>query len=57
MCLGDEEFVILLLYLDDICVFAASIDKMLDHIEFVFKWVEEFNLKINQRSITSFSKV
>ena len=46
MCLGDQQFVTLLLYLDNICIFAASIDKMLDHIELVFKWLEEFNLKI-----------
>ena len=46
MCLGDQQFVTLLLYLDDICIFAASIDKMLDHTELVFKWLEEFNLKI-----------
>ena len=32
MCLGDQQFVTLLLYLDDICVFATSIDEMLDHI-------------------------
>ena len=30
MCLGDQQFVTLLLYLDNICVFAASIDEMLD---------------------------
>ena len=30
MCLGNLQFVTLLLYLDDICVFAASIDEMLD---------------------------
>ena len=46
MCLGDQQFVTLLLYLDDICVFATSIDEMLDCIELVFKWLEEFNLKI-----------
>ena len=46
MCLGDQQFVTLLLYLDDICVFATSIDEMLDHIELVFKWLEEFNLQI-----------
>ena len=46
MCLGDQQFVTLLLYLDDICVFATSIDKMLDCIELAFKWLEEFNLKI-----------
>ena len=33
MCLGDQQFVTLLLYLDDICVFAASIDEILDQIE------------------------
>ena len=49
MCLGDQQFVTLLLYLDDICVFAASIDKMLDRIELVFKWLEEFNLKIKPK--------
>ena len=45
-CLGDQQFVTLLLCLDDICVFATSIDEMLDCIELVFKWLEEFNLKI-----------
>ena len=29
-CLGDQQFVTLLLYLDDICIFAPTIDKMLD---------------------------
>ena len=46
MCLGDQQFVTLLLYLDNSCIFATSIDKMLDCIELVFKWSEEFNLKI-----------
>ena len=49
MCLGDQQFVTLLLYLDDICIFAASIDEMLDHIELVFKWPEDFNLKIKPK--------
>ena len=49
MCLGDQQFVTLLLYLDDICVFATSIDEMLDSIELVFKWLEEFNLKIKPK--------
>ena len=51
MCLGDQQFVTLLLYLDDICIFATSIDKMLDHIELVLKWLEEFNLKIKPKQI------
>ena len=55
MCLGDQQFVTLLLYLDDICVFAASIDKMLDCIELVFKWLEEFNLKIKPKNVISSS--
>ena len=55
MCLGDQQFVTLLLYLDDICLFAASIDKMLDHIELVFKWLEEFNLKIKPKNAISSS--
>ena len=29
-CLGDQQFVTLFLYLDDICIFAPTIDKMLD---------------------------
>ena len=35
-CLGDQQFVTLLLYLDDICIFAPTIDEMLDHIHLVF---------------------
>ena len=49
MCLGDQQFITLLLYLDDICMFAASIDDMLDCIELVFKLLEEFNLKIKPK--------
>ena len=29
-CLGDQQFVTLLLYLNDICIFATTIDDMLD---------------------------
>ena len=32
-CLGDQKFVTLLLYLDDTCIFAPTIDDMLDQIE------------------------
>ena len=35
-CLGDQQFVTLLLYLDDICIFAPTIDEMLDQIQLVF---------------------
>ena len=37
MCLGDQHFITLLLYLDDICIFADNGDEMLDQIEMVFQ--------------------
>ena len=30
-CLGDQQFVTLLLYLDDICIVALIIEVILDH--------------------------
>ena len=45
-CLGDQQFVTLLLYLDDICTFAPDVGIMLDQIELVFSWLKAFNLKI-----------
>ena len=53
MCLGDQQFVTLLLYLDDICIYAANVDEMLDQIEMVFKRLKDFNLKLNQRNYIS----
>ena len=46
MCIGDQQYVTLLFYLDDICVFAESADQMLDHIELVFSRLQEYHLKI-----------
>ena len=48
-CLGDQPFVILLLYLDDICIFALSIEEMLDHVDQVFSRLKEFHLKIKPK--------
>ena len=45
-CLGDRQFVTLLLYLDDICIFAPDVSAMLDQIELVFSQLKAFNLKI-----------
>ena len=45
-CLGDQQFVTLLLYLDDICIFAPDVSTMLDQIELVFSQLKSFNLKI-----------
>ena len=46
MCLGDQQYLTLLFYLDDICIFSSSIDKMLNRIEMVLKHLQDFNLKI-----------
>ena len=49
MCIGDQQYVILLFYLDDICVFAESADQMLDRIELVFSRLQEYHLKIKPK--------
>ena len=36
MCIGDQQYITLLFYLDDICVFAETADQMLDRIQFTF---------------------
>ena len=54
-CLGDQQYVTLLLYLDDICIFASTIDEMLDHIQLVFDRLKKFNLKIKPKKCQFFS--
>ena len=49
MCIGDQQYVTLLFYLDDICIFAETADQMLDRTEFVFSRLKEFNLKIKPK--------
>ena len=49
MCIGDQQYVTLLFYLDDICIFAETADQMLDRIEFMFSRIKEFNLKIKPK--------
>ena len=53
--MGDQPFVTLLLYLDDICIFAPTIDVMLDQIELVFDRLKQFNLKIKPKKGHFFS--
>ena len=53
-CLGDQQFVTLLLYLNDICIFASTIDDMLDHIELVFDRLKQYNLKIKPKKCQFF---
>ena len=49
MCLGDQQFLTLLLYLDDICIFAENVDQMLDRLELVFERLHSFKLKIKPK--------
>ena len=46
MCLGDQQFMTLQFYLNDIHVFATCIDQMFNQIEMVFSWLKEIYLKI-----------
>ena len=56
MCLGDQWCMTLLLYLEDICLFAASIDQMLGQIEMFFFLVwKNLIWKLNQISVIYFS--
>ena len=49
-CLGDHQFVTLLLYLDDICIFLPTIGDVLGCIHLVFDRLKQLNLKIKPRS-------
>ena len=47
--LGDQQFVTLLLYLDDICIFVPDVSTMLDQIKLVCNQLKSFNLKIKPK--------
>ena len=49
MYIGDQQYVTLLAYLDNICIFVEMANQMLDHIELVFSHLKEFNLKIKPK--------
>ena len=49
ICIGDQQYITLLFYLDDICVFAETADQMLDRIQFIFNRLKEFSLKIKPK--------
>ena len=53
-CLDDQQFVTLLLYLDDICIFATDVSTMLDQMELVFNLPKSFNLKSKPKNVTFF---
>ena len=56
-CLGDQQFVTLLLYLDDICIFAPDVCAMLDWIKLVFNQLKSLNLKIKPKKCYFFMPV
>ena len=49
MCLGDQQYFMLLFYLNDICIFSSSIIEMLDRIALVLNRLQDFNLKIKPK--------
>ena len=49
MVIGDQQFVTLLFYLDDICIFANSGNQMLDRIKLVFSRLKQYQLKIKPK--------
>ena len=53
-CLGHQQFVTLLLYLDNNCIFAPTINDMLDQIELVFDRLKQCNLKIKPKKFHFF---
>ena len=54
-CLGDQQFVTLLLYLNDNCIFAPTVDDMFDQIELVFERLKNCNLTIKPRKCQFFN--
>ena len=54
MCIGYQQYVTLLFYLDNICIFVETADQMLDRIELVFTHLKEFNLKIKPKKSSFF---
>ena len=49
MCLGDQQYIALLFYLNDICVFSSSVNEMLDRVGLILGHLKEFNLKIKPK--------
>ena len=54
MCLGDQQYIMLLFYLNNICVFSSMVNKMLDHMGLVLNCLKEFNLKIQPKKMYFF---
>ena len=54
-CFGDQQFVTLLLYLNDIYIFAPTIYDMLNQIELAFNRLKQFSVKIKPKKCQSFN--
>ena len=54
-CLGDQQFITLLLYLHGICIFALSIDGMLNLADMVFNTMANFNQSITPKEVSFLS--
>ena len=49
MCLGDQQYITQLFYLNDICVYSSTVDEMLNRVSLVLGHLKEFNLKIKPK--------
>jgi hypothetical protein len=56
-CLGDQNLQILILYLDDILIFARTFEEMLERLEVVFKRLQEYGLKIKVKKTHLFKRM
>ena len=56
-CLGDQQFITLLLYLDDICIFAPDVDVILDQTDMVFNRLKNFHLKFKPKKSHFFKSI
>lgn len=45
-CLGDQNLLSLILYMDDLLIYAKSFDEMLERLDLVFARLTSFNLKV-----------
>ena len=54
MCLGNQQYITLLFYLNDICIFSSMVDEMLDCMGLVLNHLKEFNLKIKPKKMYFF---
>ena len=54
MSLGNQQYLMLLFYPNDICVFSSSVNEMLDRIMLVFSHLKELTLKIKPKKTSFF---